>query len=50
MEIMQKVPSLQIFKKKDLEVLMWDDHLDEPCLQKLADYQGERFVLIQKAD
>merc|ERR1712113_893363 len=42
--------ALQIFKKKDLEVLMLDDHLDEPCLQKLADYEGKKFVSIQKAD
>merc|ERR1712194_19040 len=48
--VMQKAPSLQIFKKKDLEVLMLDDHLDEPCLQKLADYEGKKFVSIQKAD
>merc|ERR1712187_194666 len=26
------------------------DHLDEPCLQKLADYEGKKFVSIQKAD
>ena len=50
LEIMQKVSSLQIFKKTDLEVLMWNDHLDEPCLQKLADYEGKRFALTQKAD
>merc|ERR1712127_301165 len=50
MEIMLKAPSLQMFKKKDLEVLMLDDHLDEPCLQKLADYEGKKFVSIQKAD
>jgi len=31
-------------------VLMLDDHLDEPCLQKLADYEGKKFVSIQKAD
>merc|ERR1711897_238 len=37
-------------RKKDLEVLMLDDHLDEPCLQKLADYEGKKFVSIQKAD
>merc|ERR1711912_70996 len=43
-------PALQIFQKKDLEVLMLDDHLDEPCLQKLADYEGKKFVSIQKAD
>merc|ERR1712063_107482 len=47
---MKKAPALQIFTKKDLEVLMLDDHLDEPCLQKLADYEGKKFVSIQKAD
>merc|ERR1712066_1135807 len=50
LEVMQKAPSLQMFKKKDLEVLMLSDHLDEPCLQKLADYEGKKFVSIQKAD
>merc|ERR1712003_149255 len=50
LDVMQKAPSLQIFKKKDLEVLMLADHLDEPCLQKLADYEGKKFVSIQKAD
>merc|ERR1719456_2115744 len=47
---MQKAPALQIFKKKDIEVLMLSDHLDEPCIQKLADYEGKKFVSIQKAD
>merc|ERR1739847_136815 len=28
LEVMQKSPSLQIFKKKDIEVLMLSDHLD----------------------
>merc|ERR1712176_1511472 len=37
-DTMKKAPSLQIFKKKDLEVLM------------LADYEGKKFVSIQKAD
>jgi len=50
MPVMKKAPSLQIFMKKDLEVLMLDDQLDEPCLQKLADYEGKKFVSIQKAD
>jgi len=49
-DTMQKAPALQVFKKKDLEVLMLPDHLDEPCLQKLADYEGKKFVSIQKAD
>merc|ERR1711959_853799 len=50
METMLKAPALQMFKKKDLEVLMLSDHLDEPCIQKLADYEGKKFVSIQKAD
>merc|ERR1712186_11711 len=49
-DVMNKAPALQIFKKKDIEVLMLADHLDEPCLQKLADYEGKKFVSIQKAD
>merc|ERR1712027_284326 len=49
-DVMSKAPALQIFKKKDIEVLMLSDHLDEPCLQKLADYEGKKFVSIQKAD
>merc|ERR1719422_2629473 len=49
-DTMQKAPNMQVFKKKDLEVLMLSDHLDEPCLQKLADYEGKKFVSIQKAD
>merc|ERR1712224_395086 len=50
LDIMSKAPAMQIFKKKDLEVLMLSDHLDEPCVQKLADYEGKKFVSIQKAD
>merc|ERR1712172_330100 len=49
-EGMKKAPALQVFKKKDIEVLMLSDHLDEPCIQKLADYEGKKFVSIQKAD
>merc|ERR1712224_1050203 len=49
-EVMKKSPSLQVFTKKDIEVLMLSDHLDEPCIQKLADYEGKKFVSIQKAD
>merc|ERR1711937_756598 len=50
LDTMRKAPALQIFLKKDLEVLMLSDHLDEPCVQKLADYEGKKFVSIQKAD
>merc|ERR1712100_164539 len=50
LDTMNKAPSLQVLKKKDIEVLMLSDHLDEPCIQKLADYEGKKFVSIQKAD
>merc|ERR1719221_2058093 len=50
LEVMKKAPALQVFQKKDLEVLMLNDHLDESCIQKLADYEGKKFVSIQKAD
>merc|ERR1712232_422194 len=50
LDVMKKAPALQVFKKKDIEVLMLTDHLDEPCIQKLADYEGKKFVSIQKAD
>merc|ERR1712019_209989 len=42
LDVMQKAPALQVF--------MLSDHLDEPCIQKLADYEGKKFVSIQKAD
>jgi len=50
LDVMKKAPALQVFMKKDIEVLMLSDHLDEPCIQKLADYEGKKFVSIQKAD
>merc|ERR1712032_1330475 len=50
LDVMAKSPSLQVFNKKDLEVLMLSDHVDEPCIQKLADYEGKKYVSIQKAD
>merc|ERR1711981_1531998 len=50
LDIMSKAPAMGVFKKKDLEVLMLTDHLDESCIQKLADYEGKKFVSIQKAD
>merc|ERR1712032_605959 len=50
LDVMKKAPALQVFQKKDLEVLMLSDHLDESCIQKLADYEGKKFVSIQKAD
>merc|ERR1711973_621490 len=47
-DIMEKSPNLQIFEKKGLEVLLFDDTLDEGCIQRLADYEGKKFVSVQK--
>jgi len=49
-DVMEKSPNLQIFEKKGLEVLLFNDTLDEGCIQRLADYEGKKFVSVQKAD
>ena len=49
-EIMQKSPALQAFKKKNIDVLLLSDNLDEPCIQRISEYNGKKFVSIQKAD
>ncbi len=48
--VMSNAPAQQTPNKKDLEFLILAVHLDEPCLQKLADYEGKKRVSIQKAD
>merc|ERR1711865_1107470 len=50
LDTINKLPNLQIFRKKNIEVILLTDHLDEPCIQKLSDYEGNKFVSIQKAD
>ena len=37
-----------MFLKKDIEVLMLDEQLDENCIEKLVDHDGKKFVSIQK--
>jgi len=49
-DIMLKLPNLQIFKKKDIEVLLLPDPIDEPCMTKLSDFEGKKLVSIQKTD
>ena len=49
-EVMQKSPVLQAFKKRDIDVLLLHDNLDEPCIQRIADYEDKKFVSIQKTD
>ena len=48
--VIAKSPALQIFKKKDIDVLFLLDHLDEPCFQKLSTYEGKKFISVQKSD
>merc|ERR1712202_41765 len=50
LEVMQNASNLQVFKKKNLEVLLLDDTLDEGCFQRLSDFEGKKFVSVQKAD
>lgn len=49
-DVMQKSPALQAFKKRDIDVLLLHDNLDEPCIQRIAEYAEKKFVSIQKAD
>lgn len=50
MEVLKKLPNLQIFNKKNIEVLLLTDSLDETCISRMTDYQGKKFTSIQKAD
>lgn len=49
-DVMQKSPALQAFKKRDIDVLLLHDNLDEPCIQRIAEYAEKKFVSIQKTD
>ena len=49
-ELMSKAPVLQAFKKRDIDVLLFSNNLDEPCIQRLADYGDRKLVSIQKTD
>jgi len=49
-DIMEKSPNLQVFRKKDLEVVFLDGNEDEHCFQRLSDYEGKKLISIQKAD
>merc|ERR1719453_862970 len=46
---MEREASLEIFKKKDLEVLMLDDPYAEQCVSKISDFEGVKLRSIQKA-
>jgi len=49
-EILKSNPHLQIYEKKGLEVLYLVDTMSEPCLQKMIEFEGKKFVSVSKGD
>ncbi|CEL93682.1 unnamed protein product [Vitrella brassicaformis CCMP3155] len=47
---LMKSPHMQAFKKRDLEVVFLTESMDEPCFQKMLDFEGKKLVSIQKGD
>merc|ERR1719440_763187 len=45
-----KTPAMQIFNKKGIEVLFFTSVHDEPCISKLAEYEGYKLISIQKGE
>jgi len=45
-----KIPAMQIFNKKGIEVLYFTSVHDEPCISKLAEYEGYKLISIQKGE
>merc|ERR1719456_1446582 len=45
-----KTPAMQIFNKKGIEVLYFTSVHDEPCISKLAEYEGYKLISIQKGE
>jgi heat shock protein beta len=43
-------PAMQIFKKKNIEVLFYTSIHDEPCASKLAEFEGYKLISIQKGE
>ena len=43
-------PHLEIFKKKDIEVLLMSDRVDEWMMSQLTEFDGKQFVSISKGD
>ncbi len=49
-DVMNNSAVIQAFKKRDIDVLLLVDNLDEPCIQRLENFDGRKFVSIQKSD
>lgn len=42
-------PQMQYFQKKGYDVLMLLESMDEPCIQRLTEFEGKKFESTQKA-
>merc|ERR1719182_431544 len=49
-EAIANTPAMQIFQKKGIEVLFFTSVHDEPCMSKLAEYEGYKLISIQKGE
>ncbi|SCN63188.1 endoplasmin, putative [Plasmodium chabaudi adami] len=49
-DYLSKIPQLQIFKKKNIDVLFLTESVDESCIQRVEDYDGKKFKSIQKGE
>ncbi|SCQ17035.1 endoplasmin, putative [Plasmodium ovale] len=49
-EYLAKIPQLQIFKKKNIDVVFLTESIDESCIQRVQEYEGKRFKSIQKGE
>eukprot|EP00914_Ancora_sagittata_P032058 GHVO01064927.1.p2 GENE.GHVO01064927.1~~GHVO01064927.1.p2 ORF type:complete len:407 (+),score=93.26 GHVO01064927.1:141-1223(+) len=47
---MMNTPLMEIYNKKDIEVLFLTGHADEPCVSRLATYEEKPLVSIEKGD
>lgn len=43
-------PHVQIYKNKGWEVLIVDDPLDEPCLQRVGNYDSKPIASVEKTN
>eukprot|EP00921_Rhytidocystis_pertsovi_P003669 GHVQ01006366.1.p1 GENE.GHVQ01006366.1~~GHVQ01006366.1.p1 ORF type:complete len:968 (+),score=236.44 GHVQ01006366.1:259-3162(+) len=49
-EKLKAIPQIQVFDKKGIEVLLLTEAMDEPCIQKLTEFEGKKFESIQKGE
>ncbi|GAW83599.1 endoplasmin [Plasmodium gonderi] len=49
-EYLSKIPQLQIFKKKNIDVVFLTESVDESCIQRVQEYEGKKFKSVQKGE